>query len=324
MSTKDNKSGESEVQKDKTEKTEVTRSGPITDDDIANDIVSPDSGDDKKESKSEPEKTDDKSKEKSEDDTEEEEADKEGADDKTKSEDESDEEDEADQPFAKVGSHVFKTKEDLLKFASSQTGYNTWMTGQLKKLHPELFNADGSIKTKELSEKVDSTSKKASDAAETIKEHAGKEDDEMSDEEKADVEKAKKILKRLGVVFADDPEYKTLNEHRARVEEEHLVVAKENVQQFLKDHPLIEDHREAVADLMDARGYTSLEKAWNVYKVENDIEEEVKDDKNKGGTPPRKPVDTAIPSQVSKGSGNAPSKAKGDFMDDILAAPGML
>ena len=81
------------------------------------------------------------------------------------------------------------------------------------------------------------------------------------------------------------------------------------------------EHREAFSNLIRERSYTDIEKAWKVYKVENEIDEpETKAPVTKT---PVKPVEQAIPATTQRKSGSAPTKSEPkDMIDDILSTPG--
>jgi len=312
--TTDNKSKNAEaVDNDQPTAPEVVKSG-ITEDEVLSDIFGDDSSPaTKEESEAEDETPSDAEGEgKSE----------EGEDDPEKKDDEdpetpaADDKTNTDEPFAKLGSRQFKTKEELVTFTSSQIGYNTWVTGELKRLHPELFNTDGSIKSKELKETI---GKKAEDAATTIAEVSEKNPEDVTKEDIADVEKAKAILKPLGVVFADDPEYQTLKKNAKSIEEKEMTDAATAVTTFIADHPLLEQHREEVADLMEKNDWT-LEKAWKACKSINEIEEEAPVKKNDAVV--RRAADSATPVTVRKQSGSTPSSGSKDFMDDLITSVG--
>lgn len=49
------------------------------------------------------------------------------------------------EPFAQIGNQTFKTKEELVDAMASQQGYNRWLTGQVKRLHPDWFDAKGKL-----------------------------------------------------------------------------------------------------------------------------------------------------------------------------------
>lgn len=307
---KDNKSDNGEVDKDQTPEAEViAKTVPITDDDIAADIISPDVPEKKEEKKDDKGKSDDE-------------------DQKTKSDedkkDEKKDNDKDEKPFAVIGTQKFKTQEDLLKFTKSQVGFNTWLIGNVKKVHPEWFDKDGSLKTDQDFSKIVAVKDKVKDAADTVAAHADKSADEMTDEEKEELKKAKAILKKLGVVMTDDEEYKTLHQKAQKIDEQEVEKARTVIDSFSQKHPLLEEHREQFAEFLDNtkdRNYNSLEKAWNVYKVENDIVEEVveKKDDDDGGEKKRKAVDTVIPKTISKGSGGSPARrSEPDLMDDLI------
>ena len=129
MSKKDNKSAETEVPtQDKTGEAEVTKKGPITSEDIADDITSREPAPAQKQDTTTP-PADDKGEEKKDE--------KKDGDTTTPPEAKDDDGSKKDvEPFATLGSQKFMTKEELVAFASKQTGYNTWLTGNIKRVHP--------------------------------------------------------------------------------------------------------------------------------------------------------------------------------------------
>lgn len=308
MSTKNNKSDEKEVPEDKTNKSEVAR-GPITSEDIASEIISaevptpPQSSEEeeKKDEKKEiPETPPEEKKEE-------------------KVEKKEGEVETPIEPFAKIGSHEFKTKEEFETFAKAQVGYNTWLTGQIKKVHPEWFNPDGSLKTRDI-ESAKNAGSKAKDAADTVAELS--EEEELTPEQEAEMKKAKAVLKKLGVVFADDEEFKGLQNRAKKLDEDEISSAREVVAEFEKAHPMAAEHREGLSNLVREREYNDIEKAWKVFKIENGLEDqEVVPVNNK---PPVKPVEHAIPATPNKESGKPPApSAERDMIDDLLATPGL-
>lgn len=331
MSELNNKSGETEVQKDQTGKSEVDSVGKVNSEDVLNDIMTPDpvqvseSEEDKpekpEEGKSEPEEVEaSKGDETKPDESEESEESSKG--------DPNPSDEKKEEPFAKIGDQSFETKDDLLKFTQSQIGYNTWFTGHVKKRHPEWFGEDGSLKTKELENAIVGASAKIKEATETVAEHKDKDAEELTDEEKDDLKKARAILEPLGVVFKDDPAFKDLNETKQKVESREVQEASIIVKAFQSKHPLSIQHAEKFAEMIEDRGYNDLELAWDVYKIENKIQEDESGEPNeesKSNTnPPKKPMDTAIPAKINKGSGDVPSKReKQDVMDELISDPGL-
>lgn len=313
--TTDNKSNKAEeVITDQTKAEEVVKSG-ITENEIIADILGDSSPATNEESKVEDETEDSKetdggSEDKGEDDSK---ADDKKADDEEEPEDKTN----SEEVFATVGGQKFNTKEDLIKFASSNTGYNTWLTGTLKSLHPELFNEDGSIKSKDIQNLINSKGKSAEKASQVIANVADKKAEDVTDEDLADVEKAKAILRPLGVVFADDEEYKKLQRHSQTLENKEIEDVKATVTAFEEKHPLLKEHRLAVADLMDRNDY-DLETAWKVHKTLNDIVEEEPLKDKKPDVVVKKAADSAIPATVKKQSGNLPTSGAKDFMDDLI------
>lgn len=321
--TTDNKStsGE-EVKNDQTTPTEVVKSG-LSEQEVINDMFNDSSPAQQEEStvtddsakaedtegKSEEEPKEDESKESESYKKEEEEKDEKPTEEKPETK--SDEE-----PYAAVGGRKFKTKEELTEFTNSQVGYNTWLTGNLKKIRPDLFNADGTIKSKELQEAVTQKAKTVEEAAQTVADLQDKKPEDITDEDKEEYERARKILKPLGVVFSDDPEFQALRKHNESQEQQELQSAQERVQAFEKEHPLIANYRNEVADIIERNGY-DLEKAWKVCKVAHDIvEEPVK----KTDVVTKKAADSAVPVTTKKESGNLPPSGQKDFMDDIISA----
>lgn len=327
--TTDNKSEKTEeVHENQTKVEEVVKSG-LTENEIISDILgsseesSPaekeDEGEEKPESEEETEGGSDEPEEKKEETTTEEESEKDETtveeepekkpgDKKTNSEEE---------VFATIGGQKFDSKENLVEFVKSNIGYNTWLTGQLKSLHPELFNADGSIKSKDLKKLVETGVKSAKGAAEVISEVAEKDPEDVTEEDKEDVEKAKAILRPLGVVFADDPEYQKLKKNAEKIDNQEYVEAQTVIQEFETKHPLLKEHRVAVADLMDKNGY-DLETAWRVHKVVMGITEEPSQTQKKTDVVVKKAADSAIPTTIKKQSGHLPSSGGKDFMDDLI------
>jgi hypothetical protein len=300
MTTTDNKPDAEEVPQDKPEAKEVASKGPIVPEDIISDILQSSPNPEEKKEEKEETKPDEVSLEKKEETTED------------------------DKVFAKVGNREFKTQEDLTTFVTgiekdlnSQKGFNGWITGAVKKMRPDLFNEDGSIKSADLQKIVEGASAKASEAAETMKELGAIPTEELTDEQKEDIKKARGILKPLGVVFVDDPKFKKMEEDLGRYRERDLESAQTVIDEFSAKHPAFNDHRIAIGELMDQRGYDNLEKAWKVYKAEQDIVEDEPinkpDDSGKN-----KSVDTTIPTTVKKEAGDLPPSGKKDIWDDVL------
>lgn len=319
--TTDNKSNkEEEVGNDQTKSEEVVNSG-LTENEIISDILgssdsSPAENEESKKDDDAEESEDDKggSDESKDEETDTKSAEKKDDDDETKDEDDKTNSDEV---FATIGAQKFKTKEELLNFTKSNIGYNTWATGAIKSLHPEYFNKDGSIKSKEFQGFIESKGKKAEKASQVIADVAEKDPDDITKEDVADVEKAKAILRPLGVVFADDPEYLKLKKSSQVIEDKEFSDVKASVTAFEEKHPLLKDHRMAVADLMDKNGY-DLETAWKVQKTLEDIVEDEPLKSKKSDVVVKKAADSAIPATVKKQSGNLPSSGAKDFMDDLI------
>lgn len=308
MTTTDNKPKEEEVKNDQPESKEVATSKVITPESIIGDILL-----------SEPTVEEKKGEESST-------TPKDGEENPESDENKDDKKDEGNgEVFAKIGKREFKTQKDLTEFVSklesennSQKGYNGWITGAVKKMRPDLFNENGEIKSVELQKIVEGASAKASDAAETLKELGHIPDDELTDEQKEDIKKARELLKPLGVVFSDDPKFKKMEDDLNRYREKDLETAQKIIDEFSVKHPLFNDHRSAIGELMEQRGYDDLEKAWKVFKAEQDIVEDEpiikkpEDNKNKS-------VDTTIPTVVKKESGNLPTSGKKDVWDEVLS-----
>ena len=325
--TTDNKSNkETEVTTDQTVTEEVVKSG-LTANEIISDILgsseesSPaekeDEGEEKPESEEETDGGSDEA-EKEEDDKTEDEPEKEETTEENPESNPAKDKTNSEEVFATIGGQKFDSKEKLVEFVKSNIGYNTWLTGQLKSLHPELFNADGSIKSKDLKKMVETGVKSAKGAAEVISEVAEKDPEDVTEEDKEDVEKAKAILRPLGVVFADDPEYQKLKKNAEKIDNQEYVEAQTVIQEFETKHPLLKEHRVAVADLMDRNGY-DLETAWKVHKTVEGIVEENPQAPKKTDVIVKKAADSAIPTTIKKQSGHLPSSGDKDFMDDLLS-----
>lgn len=322
--TTDNKSEKTEeVPANQTKVEEVVKSG-LTENEVMSDILgssdsSPAENEESKEEDGAEDSEENKggSDEKKEDDEESKSDDKKEDDEEPESKP-ADEKTNSEEVFATIGGQKFKTKEELIDFTSSNIGYNTWLTGNLKSLHPELFNADGSIKSKDIKNLIDSKSKSAEKAAEVIADVADKKPEDVTKEDLADVEKAKSILRPLGVVFSDDPEYQKLKKNAEVIESQEIENVKATLADFESKHPLLKEHRLAVADLMDKNGY-DLETAWKVHKTVADIVEEEPSKEKKSDVVVKKAADSAIPATVKKQSGNLPSSGARDFMDDLIA-----
>lgn len=227
-----------------------------------------------------------------------------------------------EEPFASLNGTNFKTKDELIAFVKKQVGYNSFLTGAVKKVHPEWFNADGSIKTKDLDKVNKEATKEIKKATETVTENADVAPDDMTPEQKAEVDKAKALLRKLGFISADDEKFKNLEQQlkdlRQEKESEKIAEAKTVVEAFEKAHPISVEHRENFAQLIRDRGYNDIEKAWNVFKIENSIEETIIN------PAPKQSPETIVPTTLPKGTGNAPEKAGNpDFMDDIINTKGI-
>lgn len=207
----------------------------------------------------------------------------------------------------KIGDRTFKSEDELIEYAKRQSGYNGWMTGILKKARPELFKADGTIDT----EKVKSLQEKASDAVETIA------DEDSTDEE---VEKAKKLLKSLGVVMNDDPEWAAIKGLKETNDKQTIEESRNAIDEFEKKHPLLKQHYQGVAEIMERNG-VGLDKGWRMYKAANDIAEEPlsKNDTTDG----TKSFENVLPTNVQKTTGSLPVSKGNDFMDDLINSPGI-
>jgi len=229
------------------------------------------------------------------------------------------------EPFAKIGDMEFGNQEELLEFTSKQIGMNSWLIGNLKKLHPELFNEDGTFKTAEFSKKVQNKSTSAVEAAETMNELKDVDPADMTPEQKEDYEKARGLLKRLGVVFQDDAEFQRTKARNDAEDAKAIDDAKGVIDKFESDHPLLKKHRAGVADVMEKNSLT-IEKAWKVYKAIHDIVEEASkpngEGKPNGGG--GSPASGHIPTTVKKETGALPqSNTEGDLFDEIINARGM-
>lgn len=230
------------------------------------------------------------------------------------------------EPYAKIGAMEFKTKEDLVAFTNSQTGYNSFITGGLKKLHPELFKSDGSIDNKKLTE-LGTSKPKVEAAAETVAEMAEKGDD-MTKEDEQELEKAKAILRPLGVVFSDDPVFQQMKSNVDKQQVETISQARSVVETFVAGHPLVNDHRDALADYMIKNEIEDIAKAWKGYKALNDVEEaETEHLQTKDGDRPRNAsADLNIPVVVKKSTGAKPAPSAGSedsFFDSLVGLKGM-
>lgn len=316
--TIDNKPNAEEVREDKPEAKEVANSGPIVPEDIISDILQDQPVETKSEEESSPdpeegEKTEEISPEKK-------------------------EEEPNGEVFAKIGNREFKSQEELTNFVtnqerelSSQKGFNSWITGAVKRMRPDLFNEDGSIKTSDLQKIIEGASANAGKAAETMKELGTIPEDELTDEQKEDIQKAREILRPLGVVFADDPKLKKMEEDLSKYRERDFEIAQNVINEFSAKHSNckksdgtatnFDEHRVAIGELMEQRGYDNLEKAWKVYKAEQEIteENEVPNITKSDDSTKNKSVDTTIPTTVKKESGTLPTSGKKDIWDDVLS-----
>lgn len=226
-----------------------------------------------------------------------------------------------DQPFVKIGDRTFANEAELADFVSHQLGYNNWLTGKVKEIRPDLFNEDGSIKSADLEKAIADKSTKVEKAAETMVELSGVDPEKMTPEQKADWTKARTILKPLGVVFYDDPDFQKLKDKAQQADQIAQERAHQTIAEFEKEHPLITEHYTQVAELMEKRGYT-LERAWKVYRAENDIDEGPVKTGNEEASKKEKSVETTIPSSPNKTAGAPPPPSNKDFMDDILMNAG--
>lgn len=218
------------------------------------------------------------------------------------------EETETDKPFATIGGQNFATAEDLIKFTTSQIGYNRFITGNVRKAKPEWFDAEGKLipskmqKVEEIKENVDAAVEKVQQGI------------TLSDTEKEQ-------LRSVGIVFKEDLE--------AVKTEEGLKESLSVVDEFVSKHPLAEGYLSDLADIMEAEKakpahlQMDLENAWQFVKSKNDIEEagdkpeEVKPIQKKQG------LDSQVPSSPIRAAGAKPITSKRDFMDEVMGASGM-
>lgn len=225
-----------------------------------------------------------------------------------------------EEPYLKVGNFVFKDRKSAEAYMKKQIGYNASITGELKKLHPELFSADGTLKLSELRKTIKDADTKAPVVTEAKP--------ALTDEEKKkaeDIESAKKILKELGVIFKDDEELTAAKNTIAELQEEKrtaaLDKAKDEIATFAEAHPIITEHYNELAKFMKGAEIVDLEKGWGAFKLANDIVEEplTPADASTGA-----PVAKVLPVAVKKGTGAPPSSQpkKEDFFDEILGATG--
>lgn len=233
------------------------------------------------------------------------------------------------EPYAKIGSRTFTSKEELERFTSSQLGYNGMVTGALKKVRPDLFNDDGSLDHTKLSQ-IEKATEKMETAAETVKELQDVDPTTMTDEQKDDLKKAQAILgpvlRSMGVAFKSDQDYVDAQEIVQTTKAESANEAKSVVDTFVKDHPLLDDHRVELGQFMEKNELTDLGVAWDTFKTLKGIKEEAQapaaptprgDGKNHS-------VDKNIPVIVSKTSGTPPPPSgSADFFDEIIGAKGM-
>lgn len=312
----DNKPKEEEVPKDKPESKEVANSGPITPESVVSDFLQAD------ESPSDP------NSDKANNPIENEE--------NKGSEEVMTEVKPTEEVFAKIGNREFKTQEELTDFVTkvegdlnSQKGFNSWLTGAVKKMRPDLFNEDGSIRSADLQKIVEGATAKSTEAAKTLNELKDIPDDDLTEEQKEDIQEAREILRPLGVVFADDPKLQKMEEDLNRYRAIDLESAQNIIEEFASQHnkckkadgteTSFDEHRIAIGELMEQRGYDNLEKAWKVYKAEQEINEEETAPKPKDDIAKNKSVDATIPAVVKKESGQLPSSEKRDIWDDVLS-----
>jgi hypothetical protein len=225
--------------------------------------------------------------------------------------------DDQDELFASIGSMKFKTKDELVKYTNSQVGYNSWLTGKLKRIRPDLFDNDGKIKTSEIEKAIADATNKVQDATETI--NRLEEKDKLTDDDKAEIEKARSILKPLGVVFSDDPDYQTMKNKAERFDTQEVDHAKQYIADFEAKNPEFVDHKLGVAELMEKTGY-DLPTAWKAYSAANGISQPPL---QRDAQPKNKPTESVIPKVVNRQSGSMPASGNKDFMDDLLNTPMM-
>ena len=224
---------------------------------------------------------------------------------------------EQSEPYARIGSVEFKSKDELIRYTNSQIGYNSWMTGRLRQIRPDFFNADGTIKNAELEKAISTHTETVQEATRVVnkledKENAGT----LTEDEKSEMERAKSILKPLGVVFADDPEFQVMRDKAKKFDEQEVNSAQQYIADFEAKNPDFADHKQQVAELMEKTGY-DLPTAWKAYSAVHGISQPLQVD----APPKTKPTDTVTPKGVKKQSGSMPASGDKDFIDDLLANP---
>lgn len=250
-------------------------------------------------------------------------------------------EEKTETPFATIGNRTFKTPEEVVEFAKSQYGYNTWLTGWVKKFAPEAIDEAGKIDSKKLEEVVRSGRSPEPPKPAAVKEAAETlqtlgENEELSEEEKADLENAKKILRKVGVAFKED-----LQPLITDIDQRQIKFVRDEIDAFINSHSDFHEYQEDVRNILQKnivlaeakrRGvevpdemFKTIEQAYNEARA------------NRGVTPPASPttperkgfdagvkeglkkkeIDGQIPPQTPKSSGPTQPVTK-DFFDDLI------
>lgn len=220
-----------------------------------------------------------------------------------------DEEAEAGKFFAKIGSQIFKTAEELIKFTESQVGYNRWLTGTIKKENPDWFDADGKL--------IPSKMKKVEEIKKETEEAIAK-----MDEGEILNAAEKERLRKAGIVFKEDLE--TINSEKEGLKESLSVI-----DEFTSNHPLAEGYLSDLADILEAEKakpkdlQMTLDDAWEFLKAKKDIEEEGDVKPEDKPQPKKSELDTQVPSSPVRSAGAKPAVSTKDFMDEVMGASGM-
>lgn len=208
--------------------------------------------------------------------------------------------------FAVLGNLEFETKEELLEYLESQNGYNRWLTGNIKKAHPDWFKQDGTLDPSKIEQFKAAT--------------------DVPDEKKPISTDEKQRLRDMGFVFKEDLE-------EARLSGAMETTAKE-IESFESKNPELKNHYDEVSELMEStqnlpkERRLNLEQSWNIVASRHGIktadrtqtqEQKISDSKKKSG------LDSQIIPSTSRRSGVAPKghTTAPDLLDQALASTGI-
>lgn len=212
--------------------------------------------------------------------------------------------------YAVIGNRKFADKEELINYVESQSGYNRFITGNLKKVHPEWFDSDtGKIKPSAITK---------------AQEEHGRVVEALTDEDGESGQNDKELLAEYGIATSED-----IKSLRADI---NAITGKKdasaNMEKWLEGNRQAVSHLDEIQEIIaendklpvDAR-YT-LDSAWQIVKLNHNITDDTPPD---APTQTKKTLDNQAPLQSSpESSGVMPvqSASSLDVMDAASRSQG--